>query len=98
MDFVISPGFSFAFKYCTIYGVWGSQGSFAMFLYGFPETCMEIWQFVRGNGVVVVMVLIRVHVRDIREDVSIYNSPGTRIRRIIVGDACVGFDFSYVRD
>ena len=38
VDDVINPGFSCAFEYCAIYGVWGSHGSAAMFANGFPET------------------------------------------------------------
>ncbi len=34
--------------------------------------------------------------RDVREDVSIDNPPGTRICCIVVGDSRVGFDFAYV--
>jgi len=41
---------------------------------------------------------VRVGVRDVREDVAIDISAGTRIRRVIMGDACVGFDLSYMGD
>jgi hypothetical protein len=40
---VISPGFSCAFEYCAVYGVWGSQDSAAMLTNGFPKTRVEIW-------------------------------------------------------
>ena len=40
---VVSPGFSCAFEYCAVYGVWGSHGSAAMFTNGFPKTSVEIW-------------------------------------------------------
>ena len=41
---------------------------------------------------------VRVGVRDVREDFAIDNSAGTRIRRVIMGDACVRFDLSYMGD
>jgi len=43
VDDMTSSKFSRAFKYCTIYGVGGSQGSVAMFSYDFTENCMDIW-------------------------------------------------------
>ena len=49
---VIILGFSCAFECCAIYGFCGSQGSAAMFANSVLETCVEIWQFGRGDGVV----------------------------------------------
>ena len=39
---------------------------------------------------------VHVGVRDVREDVTVDNSTGTRIRCIVMGDAYVGFNFSDV--
>jgi hypothetical protein len=52
VDFAIGSIFPCAYEYCTIYCVEGSQGSADMFPYGFAETCMKIWQFDRGGGVI----------------------------------------------
>ena len=67
---------------------------------------MEVWEFVCGGDVVGVGVAgngprseaanRRVGLRkcDGREDVAVGNPSGTRVRRIVMGDARVGFDLA----
>ena len=43
VNVVISPGFSYAFEYCAVYGVWDSQGSATTFTNYFPKTRVDIW-------------------------------------------------------
>ena len=69
---------------------------------------MEVWQFGCGGDVVGVRVVgygpcseaadgrVRLRKCDVREDVSVDDPPGTRICRIVVSDARMGFDLTYM--
>ena len=103
---VIRTGLSCVLEYCVVYGVWIFQCGASMFTNEFTKARVEVWQFDCGGGVVEVGVAgygpcseaanrrINFCKRDIREDVPVDNPPGTRIRRIIVGDGRVGFDLT----
>jgi hypothetical protein len=103
---VIRTGLSCVMEYCDVYGVCSFKSGASVFTDELTKARVEVWQIGCGGSVVKVEVagygpcseaanrMISFRKRDFRKDVPVDNPTGTRIRRIGVGDARVGFDLT----
>ncbi len=103
---VICTGLSCVLEYCVVYGVCSFHRGVYVFTNELTKARVEVWPFGCDGGVVGVGVAgygpcsesanrrISFRKRDVREDVPVDTPLSTRICRIVVGDARVGFDLT----